>query len=900
MTTYNIFQYASRRSINIQGRFSLILVALLFFTLAITPVPECHSAIKTDNSIFLPLKINAATDTISLSETTDEAQQKALTPFGIKMLSRSETTKFIDYNQWPPSFSTLKNTQKINVDYIVIGSLTKSGHTISLDIIVYDLLDETSIKLFYKDGVETDLTAVMQSLIQEIISYTNHEAIITKISITGNSKIDSGAISHKINIKDGSPYNKKTIRNALKAVYKMGYFDDVKIRSVNSDSGKEIIFAVTEKDIVSQIIIEGEDKLEADKILEVVDINTNSIISDKNVKGSETNIKELYKEEGYHNTKVTSKLTHLKDGKVNVTFSIKEGSKVYIKDVTIQGNHAFSTKKLTKIIQTSEKGWLSWFTDSGVLNRDIIEQDAARLSSFYQDNGYIEVKIGKPEISKKGDWFYVLFNIDEGERYRVGTVDINGELIAEKAAILDKINIKGEKYFSRRTLREDILHITDFYAEKGFAFAEAQPTTNKDIANRRVNIVINIAKKDLIHINRIVVRGNTRTRDKIIRREMQVKETGIFNATALKTSQKRLERLGFFEDVKIDPEPTMENDKMDVIVNIKEKSTGNFSIGAGYSSVDSFMFMSEISQSNFLGKGQKISLQANLSAISKQYNLSFTEPHLADSKLMAGFDIYNWIREYDDFDKDSHGAGLRFGYPLKWHWKMYGGYSYDNTTLSNIINNPSSEIQDSLDINITSSVKLGFTRDTRDKRTAATTGTIYSFNTKYAGGPLGGDADFTKFDATISYYHPLPFDMVYHNKVAAGWSFANSSSILPVFEKYYLGGINTIRGFKNTEISPRDPITQEKIGGAKMWYTNFEIIFPLVEDLGLKGLVFLDFGNVYEESSSWDFADLKKVAGLGFRWLSPMGPLRLEWGYNLDPTDIETKSNWDFSMGGSF
>ncbi len=881
--------------------FTIISLSLIIGVCTIALPTECDAK-SIDNTIFLPLKINSPKDTAELTKRADDETQKILETFGITLFPRTEAEDIFDYSSWPPSFSTLQALPSSNQkDYVVVGSLTHSGSKISVDVSVYDLLDESAVKFFFLEGnAESGLSRILNSINKDIITYTNRQAIIAKIVVAGNKKIDSGAVLQKISLEEGDPYDKNRLRDSLKEIFKLGYFDDIKIKSKDTDKGKEITFQLSEKAIIGQVIIEGEDEIETDDILEVVELLPNNIISVKDVQDSVAQIKELYKQEGYYNTKVTSKLTTPKEGRVDVTFKIKEGSKVYIKDIKFTGNQVYKNKKLNKIIQTSEKGWLSWLTDSGVLNNDLIEQDAARISAFYHNNGYIEAKVGKPEITQKGDWFYVNFEIQEGQRYKVGTVDLKGELIEEKAELLALTNLVKEKYFSRKVLREDILSITDRYAEKGYAFAEAAPNTDKDIENKRVNITIDIAKKELIHINRIIIRGNSRTRDKVIRREIKVKETGIFNATALKTSQKKLQRLDFFEDIKIDPQPSAKSDEMDIVVNVKEKATGNFSIGAGYSSVNSFMFMSEISQNNFLGKGQKVSLQANLSKTSTQYNLSFTEPHLADSKLLVGIDLYNWTREYDDYDKESQGVGLRFGYPIGWKWRMFGGYSFDDTILTDVISNPSQDILDSMEINITSAVKIGFARDTRNKFTDATSGSMHSFNVKYAGGILSGDAEFTKFDASTNYYHALPWDTSLHNKLAAGWAFANSSNKLPVFEKYYLGGINNIRGFKSGNISPVDPLTNEKVGGGKMWYYNLEWIFPLVEEAGLKGLLFFDAGNVYDEDTSWEFGTIKKSVGFGFRWLSPMGPLRLEWGYNLDPTPEEVQDSWDFSMGGSF
>lgn len=883
----------------LQTAVCFIFSGLFILTLFVTPGA---TATKNANTIFLPLKINTEKNAAQLTVKTDAALQKALTRHGITLLPRQEVENAIGYTNWPPEFTALKALQlPAGTDYVVIGSLTPLGAKISVDMQVVDLLGENQVKYFYKEGdAQAGLDETLDKITAQILSFTNRFSRIAEITISGNKKIDSGAIRQKIKIAEGSAYDMAKIKEAIQDIYKMGYFENITVSSVPSDQGRVLDFKVQEKPVIGQVTISGENEIKENAIKDVIKISPYSIINNKDVQESIDSIKKLYRDKSYFNTKVSAKIKPVKTGQVDVNFSIKEGHKVYIKDITMTGNEAFSTKELRKIMQTSEKGWLSWFTDSGILKRDIVEQDSARLAAYYHNHGYIDAKVGKPEITQKGEWIYINFNIFEGPRYRVGTVDLTGDLIADKTSLLAMTNLHNLKYFSRKALRDDILKLTDYYAEKGYAFAEAIPQTDKDVENKRINVSIKMVKKELVHINRIVIKGNSRTRDKVIRREMQVKEGGIFNATALKTSKQRLDRLDYFEHVDVSPQPTADENLMNVQVDVKEKATGNFSIGAGYSSVDSFMFMSEISQNNFLGKGQRLSLKADLSGNSTEYDLSFTEPHLADSNILFGFDLYNWSRDYDDYTKNSKGVSMRFGYPVWNNWLFSTSYSFDDTSLTNVTANTSQIILDSMDIRYTSAVKFGLSKDTRNHVNNPTSGSVNSVTMKYAGGPLGGDSDFTKFEGTTSWYSPMPWDCTLHNKFSAGMAFANSSHKLPVFEKFYLGGINTIRGFKAGNISPRDPVTGEKIGGGKMWYYNLEYIFPLIKDAGLRGVTFFDAGNVYDEDANWDFSDIKKSVGFGFRWLSPMGPLRLEWGYNLSPTSYEQHSNWDFSMGGSF
>jgi outer membrane protein insertion porin family len=312
--------------------------------------------------------------------------------------------------------------------------------------------------------------------------------------------------------------------------------------------------------------------------------------------------------------------------------------------------------------------------------------------------------------------------------------------------------------------------------------------------------------------------------------------------------------------------------------------------------------MGQISENNFLGRGDTLALSANIGGESSRYNLAYTNPSLNDSPLSWGTDLFNTYREYDDYTKESWGGGIRFGYPVFEQWRMFGNYSYTDTDLSDVSENASFIIKNSVDLNVTSSVKVSLVRDTRNQRYGASEGSRNLVSVQYAGGPLGGDAQFTKVEGSTGWYFPMPLKTVFRVSASAGQVFENESRKLPVYERFFLGGLNSVRGFEYGKISPTDPVTGERIGGDKMWYTNTEIIFPLLETQGLMGVIFYDAGQVLNDDQDWSEAtdSTRQAAGAGVRWLSPMGPLHLVWGYNLDPEDDEDQSVWDFSVGGVF
>ena len=854
---------------------------------------------------FLPLKINSPGDANSLLEKTDSDLQAALSSSGIVFLPRSEAEKLANYQgSWPPPVTVMQDVAaKTDSDNLATGNLTQIGSQISVDVKLFDLLAPNSPTYYHQTIASPEqLKEAFTKIIAEMERYIDRDFLIASIAPEGNKNIDSGAILRKIKTKPGDVYNQAALRNDLKEIYAMGYFNDVQIDVSDTPKGKKVIFRVVEKPVIKSVLFEGIDELKEEDVKAAANIKEHFILNPAKITVAEEAIRQLYKTKGFYNSKVTAKITYPDKQGAVVQFIIDEGQKMYIKEITIEGNKTFSERELLKQIETSKKWFLSWLTEGGLLDMNKVQQDAGRIVAFYNDHGFLDAKVGEPEIRQDKEWLYVKFTVEEGTRYKVGKIDFTGDLLKGKEPLLALLTIKDQEYLSRSAIRNDILKITDYYAEAGYAFANIRPIITKAASGNQMNITFDIKKNKLVYIDRITIRGNTRTRDNVIRRELLISEGGVFDSKAIRESTQALQRLSFFEEVNIIPEPSLDPDRMNVIVEVKEKSTGNFSIGAGLSSADGLILMGQISENNFLGRGDTLSLSANIGGSSSRYNLGYTDPHLNDSALSWGVDLFKTYREYDDYTKDSTGGGLRIGYPIFGKWKAYGNYSYTDTNLTDVSENASYIIQESVDIHITSALKFSLVRDTRNNLYGASEGSRNVISVKYAGGPLGGDAEFTKIEGSSGWYFPMPFKTVFHQEFSAGQVFENQPGKLPVYERFYLGGLNSVRGFQYAKISPIDPTTGERIGGDKMWYTNTEAIFPLLATQGLNGVLFFDAGQVLNNDENWGEAteNIKTAVGVGINWLSPMGPLRVVWGYNLDPLPDEDTSVWDFSVGGTF
>ncbi len=860
------------------------------------------TAAVDQNTAFLPLQIVAQQVDQDLAERVDDSFSAALAANNFTMVDRETAEDMVNYTQWPPPADALEAVaRKTGYDNVAAGTLTLIGNQISVDIKVYDLLNPDQPRYFFREAASTaELEMVIDQVLSEVISYSEREQFIGAIAPEGNQRIDSGAILRKIQTKTGDLYSPAGLREDLKAIYKMGYFDDVQIDVQDSEDGKKVIFKVVEKPAISSITYSGIDELDDEDVTGVVTIKENSILNPARVNDATEAIKALYRSKGYYNTEVNANISFPTPETAAVRFVIEEGKKIYIKEIGFEGNTSFDDDELEDVIETSTKGLFSWLTESGLLNRDQLSQDGSRIVAFYQNNGFLEARVGEPLITQDEEWLYVKFVIEEGPRFKVGTVDVVGDLTGDKDIFLDMLSIRNEEYLSRKTLRDDILKITDYYSEQGYAFADIRPKMDKSESGSRVDITLDIDRGDLVYINRIAIRGNTRTRDNVIRRELQIAEGGVFDAKGIRESSQRLQRLEFFEEVNVTPEPALDPSKMNVLVDVKEKSTGQFSIGAGYSSVDNLILMGEISENNFLGMGHRLALSANIGGKSSRYNLAWTNPRVNDSNISVGADLFNWTREYDDYTKDSKGAAIRFGHPLWGKWRMYESYSYTDTQLSDVAPDASFIIRESQDVPITSAVKATFTRDTRDRLYGASTGSRNSLSVKYAGGPLGGDAQFTKAEGESGWYFPIAYGTVFHALGAVGQAWENEDGKLPVYERFYLGGMSSIRGHEYGKVSPIDPETGDRIGGDRMWYINTEIVIPLFKEQGFYGVIFYDAGESIADDVGTTLDQVAQGVGLEIRWLSPIGPLRLVWGYNPDPLPDEDNSVFDFSIGGQF
>jgi len=740
---------------------------------------------------------------------------------------------------------------------------------------------------------------------------------ISDIVITGNESRETASILPLLKSKVGDSFSAEKTNEDVKSIYRIGIFQDVTVESIKTEKGISLVYTVVEKPFVRAVSITGNKEIASDKLRDAIELKNNSVFSSGLLAKSEKKIKSMYADEGYYLAEVNSSTTKSGKNGIRVTFTVKEGEKVLIKKITFEGNKVFSQRKLRKQMETKEKWFLSWITGSGTYKEEVLKTDVNRVADLYYNNGYINVKVGEPKVALLPDksGLVITIGITEGEQFRTGSLDFKGDLLESKEVLQGKVKLKSGETFSREVLRGDVFTLTDVYADKGYAFTNVSPLSKIDPEKKTVDITFDFEKGDKIYIEKINVSGNTKTRDKVIRREFRLAEGDLYSSTALKRTKQNLSNLGFFEEASIAPVKGSASNKLNLNTEVKEKSTGQFSIGAGYSSSDGIIGQGSIQQSNFLGLGLKGTLSASLGGKTQLYNIGITDPYFLDTNWTLGFDVYRSEREYEDYTRRVTGGDIKAGYRLSDQLSTFWLYKYEVKSLFDFspgfLQNPNLLTESSGTIG---SLYGSLSLDKTDYRLDPTSGYAGTVSAEYAG--LGGNQRFARFIGQASYFYPVIWNTVFSLRGELGYMMRIGKEI-PIDEKFYLGGISTLRGYSSRTVSPTntsflksiDPVTGVQtstpttvfLGGIKEAVLNAEYVFPIIKDAGLKGVAFFDAGNSYGPGEQY-FSKVLMSYGLGVRWYSPMGPLRLEYGIPVNPREgIDSKSGkFEFSIGGFF
>jgi outer membrane protein insertion porin family len=723
--------------------------------------------------------------------------------------------------------------------------------------------------------------------------------LVKEIAVQGNRRVQEAVILGRVGLKIGSPFVANRTAEDIRAIFSLGFFDDVQVRVEDFEGGVKLTYVVTERPFVRDVLFSGNKKQDASTLLEKIDLKLGSVYNPVEVNRAADKLKEFYETEGYFEVGIAPEVEKLADGDVTVTFKIAEGRRITIEQIVIEGTQGLTPKQVRAAMDTQER---EFYILRGTVQRQRLDDDVDRIIQLYNDHGYVQARVEKSEIEvdRENARATIRVVVVEGPQFRVGGVDITGHSLLPPEEIRKRIQLKSGDVFSRSKLRDSVTGVVDLYSAIGRASADVSPNTMQDIPNRLVNVVFEIVEGPETYVERINIAGNTRSEEKILRREIPMAEGDLFTSQKLARAKQRLVNLNYFDKVEAKTVPGSSKDKIVVNIDVTEKPTGLFSIGGGYSSQDGVLGTLDLSQRNFLGKGWEVFLRLRGGERLQTGTIGFTEPWLFDRPLAAGFDIFNTRRILPDYTVNSLGGDVRLGHPIGEYSRWNAMYRVSEDRISDVNEIGSPELLSEEGTHLTSLVGLSLTRDTRDNIFDPTRGTTVSIGLDFAG--VGFGERFVRSVLTSTYYQPLPWlEHVLSFRAMAGYAVGWDKDPVPLFERFYLGGSNSLRQFKSLQVSPKDS-SGTRVGGNVELLGTIEYLIPLF--FGIKAAIFYDVGNVWGPDiaggSKVDLSELRHGAGAGFRWNSPFGPLRVDYGIKLDKKKGENLGNFNFSAGSSF
>jgi len=781
-------------------------------------------------------------------------------------------------------------------------------------------------------------------LVTSVAPALAQQGAIKEIVVFGNERIDKRIILKEIKSKVGAPFAPETVREDIKAIYRLGYFRDVQVDVAETKGEIILTFAVIEKPYVANIVISGNSKLKQEEIEGVIEVKRDSVLDMGKVRSSVTEVKKLYTSNRYFGSEVEYRVELEQGNKAVVYFDIVEGVKGYLTKIAFVGNKVFGSRKLRGAMKTKEKGWFWWLSGAGKLEKDVLDLDVNRIRSLYLDEGYVTVKVNEPELtlSKNKKSIKITVRVEEGEQYKLGSLDITGDILTTKEELLKGFKSSVNKVYRSSLVQKDLLWLTDQYTDKGYAYADVAPLTMLDQEKKLVNLTFKIDKGIEVFINRIEIEGNTKTRDKVIRRELKIAEGDLYSSTQLRKSRERVMRTQYFKDVEFSPSPTEKKDLIDLDIRVEEQQMGKLAFGAGYSNEHGVIGSVALSHGNLFGRGYKGNIKVELGAEVRNFNVTLTDPRFLDTQASVSVTAYSETEEYDTYSVDLAGGGIIIGREITENIVASLGYRFERVRLHDVYSfpgqpsppaptpipplgyQPGDDIYDEWKrgVSTTSKVTLMLTRNTLNDPYFPTKGSNIWVSGAIAG--LGGNNFFYSLSGGASWFHPIVGDLVLNLRATAGTVQPYTSTPVPTNERFYVGGINTIRGFDYGMAGPVQNVVRlwdsdgngtldsayasasdDPIGALNMVVFNTELLYPLSKALGLRAAVFFDVGKGWGggdtrfDNSFWP---LRYAAGAGIRWYSPFGPIRVDWGFNLSPKEGRgEKSNvWDFSMGTLF
>jgi len=722
-----------------------------------------------------------------------------------------------------------------------------------------------------------------------------------EIEFAGPRSVDRSVILSNMRSTVGQPYSLASIEEDVRNLYATGLFVNLRIYDEPLGDGVKVVVVVQPKPIVKQVVVTGNDKIAEKAVRKKITSKPGDPLSEQKVAADSRAIQEYYNGKGFANAQIEYKIDiNEQVGRAVVTYTIKEDTKAFVQLVEFEGNNVFPAEELRKLFKTRKKNIFSFFNKSGLLIEEQFKEDLKKLRDYYQSKGYIDMQVRDVKRSNpEPDRIDIKITVFEGIQYKVGTLNLAGNQLFTQEQVKGRMKMKEAGVFSPQGLDADVKAITDLYGERGYIDARVTPQRQPNIESGRMDLVYNITEGPQAFVEKIVIQGNNRTKDKVLRREMALNPGDVYDSVAVEASKKRLENLGYFSKVDISPEDTAVEDRKNMVITVEEQRTGSVTFGAGFSTVDSLLGFVELNQGNFdfanwpnfTGAGQKFRTRLQYGLSRQDALVSWTEPWFMNQKLSFGFDLFYNNAEYlsSNYNQRRYGAAVRLGKALNDFWRIGVRYQAEMIDIYDVNQSLPYVIQNESGARTKSSVLMNLTYDNRDDLFLTRKGEKVEFSAEGAGGPLMGDTNIWKLQVEGSKYFSLPWDVILGLNGATGVADSfNGDSRVPLYDRFFLGGSRSIRGFQFRDVGPKksrsnvagvdvDDVNGESVGGETMAYGNAEITYPIFDRV--RGAVFVDAGINNEDTFDYSFRHFSVGTGVGLRLNLPVGPLRLDLGF---------------------
>ncbi|HEY9080706.1 outer membrane protein assembly factor BamA [Magnetovibrio sp.] len=727
---------------------------------------------------------------------------------------------------------------------------------------------------------------------------------IAAIAVEGAARVEAETVRSYLLVREGDSFDPLRIDRSLKSLFSTGLFADVSLRR----EGNTLVVVVSENPVINRIAFEGNNRIKDEELAAEISLKPRVIYTRSKVQNDVNRIQTIYQKSGRFAVSVEPKIIQLPQNRVDLVYEVDEGAQTEVQNIRFVGNRVFDDGDLQEVVRTRETRWYRFLSSDDTYDPDRITFDRELLRRFYLQNGYADFKVlsSIAELTPDRNQFFITFTVEEGRRYKFGEIDLKAELRDLKAEdVADKLQVETGDWYDATAVDDTVTALTEAAGNLGYAFVNVRPNVQRNVESGEIGITFEIEEGPRVFVERINVTGNVRTLDEVVRREFRIVEGDAFNAAKLRQSLTRIEDLDFFQSVKMTQTQGSAPDKAVVNVDVQEKSTGSLSIGAGYSTSSGALAEFGIRERNLLGRGQDLSLNLRVSERQSQIDLSFTEPHFMNRDVSAGFDLFSTETDNQtasSYNTKTNGAGVRFGYPITSHLKQAWRYTLKASQISGVPSTASIYVKNQAGDKTLSEVGHTLSYDRRNSKVTPSEGYVVQMNNDLAG--LGGDTNYFRNQVVGAHYFKIADGWVTTTRGSAGVIMGIGQDV-GLLDRFFVGGDN-LRGFEMGGIGPRDTSSDDSLGGEFMYTGSVELSVPLglPKELGVSGKVFTDFGSLMTVNPSGtnvvDNGSIRSAAGVGVSWISPVGPISLDFSQAMSKESYDKTETMRVNFGTKF